>query len=229
VHSTILLAEKMVWRGGASETLGLYERSLLLADQLGDPGTRAWVLVHNGDALRELGEPGQARRAYEESLSTYESLGDLSAQAWVLTHLAGAIRDLGEFDRAERMYREALDIADNQGNAGFRAWIQTHLCWTLADLSRWDEASDALEAALAEHRHTEDLVAQERDLQFLGKLYANRASAANSTEYYQKAAESYFEAAEIADRRGDSFAADEWTRAANWAEGQAVTTEGTVD
>jgi hypothetical protein len=29
--------------------------------------------------------------------------------------------------------------------------------------------------------------------------------------------------------RGDSFAADEWTRAANRAEQQAVTTEGTVD
>jgi tetratricopeptide (TPR) repeat protein len=229
VHSTILLAEKMVWRGGAGETLGLYERSLLLADQLDDPGMRAWVLVHNGDALRELGESGQAQRAYEEALSAYESLGDVSAQAWVMTHLAGALRDLGEFDRSEGMYREALGIADGQGNTGFRAWIQTHLCWTLADLSRWDEASDALDAALAEHRRTDDLVAQERDLQFLGKLQVNRAGAVNSAEYYEKAAENYREAAEIADRRGDSFAADEWTRAANWAEGQAATTEGTVD
>jgi hypothetical protein len=30
-------------------------------------------------------------------------------------------------------------------------------------------------------------------------------------------------------RRGDSFAADEWTRAANWAEGQSSTAQGTVD
>jgi tetratricopeptide (TPR) repeat protein len=127
------------------------------------------------------------------------------------------------------MYREALDIADALGNTGFRAWIQTHLCWTLADLSRWDEASDALDAALAEHRRTEDLVAQERDLQFRGKLHLDRANAVNSTEYYQKAAESYREAADIADRRGDSFAADEWTRAANLAEGQAAATEGAID
>ena len=116
-----------------------------------------------------------------------------------------------------------------RSKSALQAWIQTHLCWTLADLSRWDEANEALDAALVEHRRTEDLVAQERDLQFLGKLQVNRASAVNSAEYYQKAVESYREAAEIADRRGDSFAADEWTRAANWAEGQAVTTEGTVD
>jgi tetratricopeptide (TPR) repeat protein len=229
VHSTILLAETMVWHGDASETPPLYERSLLLADQLGDPGVRAWVLVHSGDALRELGEPGQARRAYEEALSAYESLGDVSAQGWVLTHLAGALRDLGELDRAESMYRQALGIADGAGNTGFRAWIQTHLCWTLADLSRWEEATEALEAALAEHRRTEDLVAQERDLQFLGKLRINRASAVNSAEYCQLAAESYREAAEIADRRGDSFAADEWARAANWAEGQSSTAQGAVD
>jgi tetratricopeptide (TPR) repeat protein len=229
VHCTILLAEKMVWRGRATEALGLYEKCLVLADQVGDPGVRAWVLVHNGDALRELGEPEQSRQAYEEALRIYESLGDVAAKGWVLTHLAGALRDLGELDRAERLYREALDIADGQANTGFRAWIQTHLCWTLADLSRWDEASNALDAALAEHRHTEDLVGQERDLQLLGRLHTNQASATNSTEHYQKAAESYREAAEIADRRGDSFAADEWTRAANWAQGQAATSEGPLD
>jgi len=82
---------------------------------------------------------------------------------------------------------------------------------------------------LAEHRRTENLVAQERDLQFLGKLHMNRASTTNFTVYYQKAAESYREAAEIADRRADSFAADEWTRAANWVEGRTATTEDTVD
>jgi hypothetical protein len=96
------------------------------------------------------------------------------------------------------------------------------LCWTLADLSRWDEAGDALNAALGEHRRTEDLVGQERDLQFLAKLYVNRASATNTARYYQEAAEIYRQAAEIADRRGDSYAADEWTRAANWAAGQAA-------
>ena len=224
VHCTILLAEKMVWRGGATETLGLYERCLLLADHVGDPAVRAWVLVHNGDALRELGEPERGRQAYVQALGIYQSLGDVTGQGWGLTHLAGALRDLGELDQAERMYREALDIADRQGNTGFRAWIATHLCWTLADLSRWDEASDALGAALTEHRHTEDLVAQERDLQFLGKLHANRASAVNSPDYYRKAVENYREAAEIADRRGDSFAADEWTRAANWAASQIETT-----
>jgi tetratricopeptide (TPR) repeat protein len=127
------------------------------------------------------------------------------------------------------MYRQALGIADGAGNTGFRAWTQTHLCWTLADLSRWEEATEAIEAALAEHRRTEDLVAQERDLQFLGKLRINRASAVNSAEDYQLAAESYREAAEIADRRGDSFAADEWTGAANCAEGQSSTAQGAVD
>jgi hypothetical protein len=100
------------------------------------------------------------------------------------------------------------------------------LCWTLADLSRWDEASDALTAALGEHQRTEDLVGQERDLQFLGRLHANRAGATGVAEYYLKAAESYREAADIADRPGDSFAVDEWTRATNWAAGQAATADG---
>jgi tetratricopeptide (TPR) repeat protein len=226
VHCTILLAEKMVWRGRAAETLELYERCLLLADQTGDPAVRAWVRVHHGDALRELGEAERARLGYEEAVEIYESLGNVREKGWGLTHLAGALRDLGELDGAERMYREALEIADGHGDTGFRAWIQTHLCWTLAEESRWDEASDALKAALGEHRRIEDLVGQERDLQFLGKLYANRATATNTSGYYQKAAESYREAAEIADRRGDSFAVDEWTRAANWAAGQPAAADG---
>ena len=83
-----------------------------------------------------------------------------------------------------------------------------------------------MNAALGEHRCTEDLVGQERDLQFLGRLHGNRADATNAPEYYQKAAEIYLEAAEIAGRRGDSFAVDEWTRAANRATGQAVTADG---
>jgi tetratricopeptide (TPR) repeat protein len=221
VHCTILLAESMLWHGRATETLELYERCLLLTAQTGDLATRAWVLVHHGDALRELGEPAAARLAYEEALEIDESLGNIPGKGWVLTHLAGALHDLGELDAAERMYRESLDIADGQGDTGNRAWIQTHLCWTLADLSRWDEASDTLHAALGEHRRTEDLIGQERDLQFLGKLNANRASATNSAEHYQRAAESYRQAARIAERRGDSFAVDEWTRIANWVAGKA--------
>jgi len=228
VHATILLAESMLWHGEAAETLELYERCLLLADQAGDPAVRAWVLVHNGDALRDLGEAGRARHAYERALEIYRSRGDVAGKGWVLTHLAGALRDLGELDRAERMYREAIQIADEQGNTGFRAWIQTHLCWTLADLSRWDEAADALSAALGEHQRTEDLIAQERDLQFLGKLHARRASETDAAQYYQNAAESYREAAGIADRRGDPFAVDQWTRSANWTAGQTTTTNDTA-
>ena len=224
VHCTVLLAEGMLWHGRAAETPGLYKRCLSLADQIGDLAVRAWVLVHNGDALVELGQAEQARHAYEEALEIDQSLGDVPGKAWVLTHLAGALRELGQFDAAELMYREALQIADEQGNPGFRAWIQTHLCWTLAAMSRWGEASDALHAALGEHQHAEDLIGQERDLQFLGKLHANRASATNSAQYYQKAAESYRQAAGIAERRGDPFAVDEWTRAANWAAAQAAVT-----
>jgi hypothetical protein len=106
------------------------------------------------------------------------------------------VADLATRLADERMYREAMQIADEQRNTGFQAWIQTHLCWTLAELSRWDEATNALNAALSEHRRTEDLVAQERDLQFLGKLHASRASATDTTRYYLKAAESYREARE---------------------------------
>jgi tetratricopeptide (TPR) repeat protein len=226
VHCTILLAEKLVWRGRAAETPGLYGRCLLLAEQMTDPALRGWVLVHNGDALRELGEAARARSAYEEALAIDESLGDVPGKAWVLTHLAGALRDLGELSQAERMYRDAIQIADELGNSGFRAWIQTHLCWTLADLSRWEEASDVLNAALGEHQRSEDLVAQERDLEYLGKLYADRAAATNTREYYQQAAERYRRAAETANRRGDSFAVDEWTRAGNWVTSQAGTADG---
>lgn len=228
VHCTILLAEKLVWLGRAAETPELYQRCLLLADEMADRALRGWVLVHRGDALRELGEADRARSAYEEALAIDESLEDVAGKGWVMTHLAGALRDLGELSRAERMYREAIVIADGLGNSGFRAWIQTHLCWTLADLSRWDEATDVLNAALGEHQRTEDLVGQERDLQFLGKLYANRAAAAANREYYLKAAERYRAAAEIAGRRGDLFAVDEWTRAGNWVIGQAATVDGSA-
>ena len=228
VHCTILLAEKMVWRGRAADTLELYKRCLRLADQTGDPAVRAWVLVHNGDALRQLGEAGRARDAYEEALEIDDSPGDAVRKGWVLTHLAGALRDLGKLDAAQRMYGEALEIADGQGDTGFRAWIQTHLCWTLADLSRWNEASDALTAALEEHRRIEDLVGQEQDLQLLGKLYANQAAATDATDCYQKATKSYHEAAKVADRRGDRYAVEEWTRAANWAASQTAPADGTA-
>jgi hypothetical protein len=62
-------------------TPDLYARCLLLADQMGDPAVHAWVLVHNGDALRELGEAGRARHAYEEALEIDESLGDVPGKA----------------------------------------------------------------------------------------------------------------------------------------------------
>jgi tetratricopeptide (TPR) repeat protein len=219
VHNTILLAEQMLWHGRAAETLTLYERCLQLCDQTDDQAVRGWVLTHNGDALLALGEPNRARSAYEEALRIYESCDDVPRQGWVLTHLAGALRDLGELNAAERMYGQALAIADERGDTGNRAWILTHLCWTLADLSRWDAAAAALRSALAEHRRTEDLVGQERDLQFLGKLHAARAAAADTAaaRYYQEAAEHYREAANVATRRGDLFAAEQWTRTANWA------------
>jgi len=217
VHATIRLAELMLWHGRAAETPELYEKCLRLTSQADDPARRAWILTHNGDALRDLGEPGRARAAYEEALRINESRGDAVGQGWVLTHLGGALRDLGELGDAESAYRRALVIADQGGDVGARVWTLTHMCWTLADLSRWDDAVDALGTALAFHQSTGDLIGQEGDLQSLGKLHAAHATAdaARASDHYRAAADSYRKAADIAAQRHDMFAVDQWTRAAN--------------
>ena len=159
----ILLAEKMVWRGMAAQTLEALRKVPVAADETGDPGdARMGACSHRGCAAGTggvgTGAPGVRTGAGDMRVAGGHSEERVGADASGL-----CAPGLGELDGAERMYREALKIADGAGGTGFRAGYR-RICLDPGG-PRADGRRPATRSMqpLASTCGTEDLVGQERD------------------------------------------------------------------
>jgi len=93
----------------------LYEASLALKRELGEPASTAATLGNLGNLLRLLGDLDGGERHLEEALAVYRAVGDGAQIANTLNNLGAVAEVRGDAVAAEARYREGLDAARAAG------------------------------------------------------------------------------------------------------------------
>jgi hypothetical protein len=121
-----------------------------VADEVGQPGARAWVFEMNGIYAVGIGRWDAARAALEQATALFDQLGDHSHRGQCLSVLAQQAYFRGEFARGAALWAEVSEAARAHDNTLQLAW---GLNGRAQALLRQDgaaaEAARCLEEALA--------------------------------------------------------------------------------
>ena len=145
-------------QGRYDEALSYYERSLEMAQRIGDTVTTARQLNNLGAISHLQGNFERAIDYYHQSLQIFRELGDHTAYANTLCELGNVYQMLKQYSEAGRLYKEALDLFDTEGHLRGQANILTQLAIVAQMQGRNEEARQYDQAALSRFQvlHDED-------------------------------------------------------------------------
>jgi predicted ATPase len=139
--------------GQYERAAALYERSLMLFEELGDDRGRAVLLHRVGNVAMKRGDLGRAREAVEQSRAIHEEQDDEWGVAQTLGTLGAIARDEGDEANAYDLLARSAAIARDIGETGVVAWWTGGMLAELAALSlkagRIDPAESQAREALA--------------------------------------------------------------------------------
>jgi len=127
--------------GDASAARALYEESLAIFQEVGDPWGRAIVLYALGSMALDQADYAAARASFEESVAICRSAGDKWGVARSLLGLAGIVLYEGDIRRARLLYQESLNLAHEVGNPQSIIISLAGLAATAAAYGEFDRAA----------------------------------------------------------------------------------------
>jgi predicted ATPase/class 3 adenylate cyclase/Tfp pilus assembly protein PilF len=141
----------------------LFERSLAIWRELGNPDQQARDLNSLGIVHHHLGDLEVARSLLEESIAIAREIGSPVRLAAALTNLGQLDSAVGNFDRATQALQEALRLDSEQGDLLGMALDQQSLALVSLRAGRADEARDRLSG-------TFDYIASAGNTSFLANI-----------------------------------------------------------
>jgi tetratricopeptide (TPR) repeat protein len=96
--------------GNITRAKQLFQDSLTLLNEVGDPLGKAGALANLASIARSEGEQQEARRLLEQSLQQFESISFPWGIAYTATNLGTTLATLGETDEAIRLHERAVTI-----------------------------------------------------------------------------------------------------------------------
>lgn len=202
----------------------LFEASLALKRDLGEPASTAATLGNLGNLLRLLGDFDGAERHLEEALALYRAVGDGAREANTLNNLGAVAEVRGDAAAAESRYREGLEAALAAGEELVAALALGNL--GAAALARGDveEARSRHGEAGAVFERLGYRVGMAVNAQQLADVALFTGDLAAAREGYARAMARFFElgdargVAEVAGSLVDvAVAAQDWPAALRWA------------
>src|SRR4029077_12078952 len=135
-------------RGDIPNARSLFEESLTVWREVGDPKAVASAVSNLANVVKLQGDNTRARSLYAGGLSIFRGLGDRTGVAWSMNYQGDVARDQGDPAAARALYEESLEIfrelGDRWGIAG-----------TLADLGNL--ASDQGNYSMAQALYPQSL------------------------------------------------------------------------
>jgi tetratricopeptide (TPR) repeat protein len=153
-HVRFVLGFIHLWRGNFARAVQECERSLQLAERVGDVVIQARSLTYLAVAYRRLGEVKEARRFAERALDLAGKVGMIEYVAMAKANLAWVALREGHDANAETMGREALVLWHGMEDPYGFDWMALWPLITLA-LKRKEDARaiDHARALLVETQH----------------------------------------------------------------------------
>lgn len=125
------------------------ERAILKAGQQGTEGLKAEAMLRQCWALRNLGDPEQAKAAGVQAGEILGRVSDLRGQARSLTCVADVFRDQGQLSSAYEMHQRALALARKIGAQKDIAGALINIGNVQADRQMLDDSTRQYQLALA--------------------------------------------------------------------------------
>jgi tetratricopeptide (TPR) repeat protein len=104
------LGEVLTWQKDFAAAANMFQRSLALARELGQPHVTAIVLNNLGETEKQEGDFAHAKEHLQEALTQGRHYGDKNLIAWSLMNLADMAAAEGDFAAAKKMDQEVLAI-----------------------------------------------------------------------------------------------------------------------
>lgn len=176
LHGAATLA---VQRGDLATARRLFEESLEIKRELGDPSAIAATLNNLGVVARYARDHTRARLLNEEALALYRQLGDKWAMGNVLNNLGTAARDLDDLAGARTYLEESLALRRELGDTWGIANVLENLGHIALDLG---------DHATARSRYTESLtiarqLGEKRAMAFLLEDFGALAAAQGDSRF----------------------------------------------
>ncbi len=143
-------------------------RGIKLAEEMGDPDTKMFLLVALGDARQQLGESAEAVRAFSDALEIARTEGDEQNEALILFKLGYAQLDNNDADTASETWEQALKLFRTQGKRAYEGRVLGGLGAAYGELGRWEEAINFHNSALYIAREVSDKEEEGLELSNLG-------------------------------------------------------------
>ena len=139
-------------RGNYEAALDYYQRSLKIAEEIGDVAGVANSLHQIGRVQQERGNYEVALDYYQRSLKILEELGDVAGVASSLHNIGRVQQARGNYEAALDYYQRSLKIAEEIGNVAGVATSQGQIGKLLAETGHYAEAFGLLLNALGVFR-----------------------------------------------------------------------------
>ena len=117
-----------------------FEKSLGLAQDLGNPASVAVGRISIGNVFSEQKDYTEAENMYRQALNTARELPDQAMQALCLGNIGATYQEQMRYEEALDKYREALDIVQRLGDPGSQAGFLGKIGSLYESQERYDEA-----------------------------------------------------------------------------------------
>ncbi|PZS02158.1 MAG: hypothetical protein DLM70_10640, partial [Chloroflexi bacterium] len=168
----------------AAEVQEMGERALVRAQDLGDAGTEADILIALGEMYQALGDYQRALALHERALDLYRSVGNRSGEAWNHSFLGNVLRILGRLPEAREHLVLSLSLHRELGNRRGEAKALDRLSLTTGDLA---VARLNAEQALAIWSTVGDRQEQARLYNNIGVIYRGLGLYGRAIEFAERA------------------------------------------
>lgn len=174
------------------------QRSLTLAEKLGDQKVIAQAHSDLGNAYNQRGEFAEAKAAYKKALEIRTALADSAGMAGSKSNLASIHQRLYQTDSAMMYYIEALDYYEKTGNDRYINFVKNNLGVLHEDMRNYPKALE-IYAEVAEYREKNQMIPD------LAMLYNNMGNIYKALKEYDKSEEYLKKAMENGLKAGDSL------------------------
>lgn len=162
-------------------------RGIKLADELGDPDTKMFLLVALGDARQQLGESAEAVGAFSNALEIARTEGDAQNEALILFKLGYAQLDNSDADTASETWEQALKLFRTQNKRAYEGRVLGGLGAAYGELGRWEEAINFHTSALYIAREVQDKEEEGLELSNLGYASVQANQLGQAVTHYRQA------------------------------------------
>ena len=186
-------------RGDYDEAARQYQRSLDIAERVGDQKAMASGYHNLGVLAGGRGDYDEAARQYQRSLDILNRLGDQDAMASGYHNLGVLAQGRGDYDEAARQYQRSLDIAKRVGDQKAMASGYHNLGVLAQGRGDYDEAA-------RQYQRSHNILNRLGDQEAMADSYRQLGVLAQDRGDYEEAARQYQRSLDIAERLGDQDA-----------------------